>query len=166
MILRPIDNQDEQQIATWLAAGDICQFLDVGGQPLGGVDIRALNGKASHCCRVFTEDTRDIPIGLVGLSHVGPDSCTGFLWYLLGEREFCGRGYTSRAVSRMLTMGFSSLGLRSINAWAVDQHVASIRVLQRNNFRFIGRLRQCHTIQGKVFDRLLFDLLTTEHREP
>ena len=168
MILRPLGNQDVEQVATWLATEDVRQLLDVGVgvQTVSVGDIRALGAKESHFCQVFTADTNDMPIGVVGLSQISRDCCSAFLWYLLCEREFCGRGYTSRAVSKMLTMGFSHLGLRSINAWAVDQHVASIRVLQRNNFRLIGRLRQCHAIEGRVFDRLLFDLLTAEHREP
>jgi hypothetical protein len=44
-------------------------------------------------------------------------------------------------------------------------HNPSIRTIERLGFRFVGRQRQCHTIDGRPYDRLLFDLLASEHRE-
>jgi hypothetical protein len=38
-------------------------------------------------------------------------------------------------------------------------------VLERLKFRFYGRQRQCHCIDGRFYDRLYFDLLASEHRE-
>jgi RimJ/RimL family protein N-acetyltransferase len=70
----------------------------------------------------------------------------------------------SLATSKFLTLAFRELGLRAINTWIVDRN-PSLRSLQRLNFRFIGRLRQCHVIDGKPHDRLLFDLLAAEHKE-
>jgi hypothetical protein len=51
-----------------------------------------------------------------------------------------------------------------INTWAVD-HNQSLRIIERLGFRFIGRHRQCHCIDGRLHDRLLFVLLASEHRE-
>ena len=48
------------------------------------------------------------------------------------------------------------------NAWAADGNTGSIRILERNGFRPIGRQRMCHVIGGRQVDRLLFDLLTSE----
>src|SRR6266705_2884101 len=33
------------------------------------------------------------------------------------------------------------------------------------HFKYIGRQRQCHSIDGRPYDRLLFDLLATEHQD-
>ncbi len=52
------------------------------------------------------------------------------------------------------------------SAWAVEHNTASIAVLKRNNFQLVGRQRQCHRIDDRPFDRLLFDLLASEHRRP
>jgi RimJ/RimL family protein N-acetyltransferase len=70
----------------------------------------------------------------------------------------------SLASSRLLTFAFRDLGLRAVNTWIVENN-PSLRSLERLNFRFIGRQRQCHTIDGRPYDRLLFDLLAAEHRE-
>jgi RimJ/RimL family protein N-acetyltransferase len=65
----------------------------------------------------------------------------------------------------LLTLAFAELGLRAVNAWTVEINVPAQRVLERLGFRYIGRQRQCHCIDGQSYDRLLFDLLATEHRE-
>jgi RimJ/RimL family protein N-acetyltransferase len=70
----------------------------------------------------------------------------------------------SLATSKFLTVVFRDLGLRAVNTWIVDGN-PSLRSLQRLNFRFIGRQRRCHLVDGVPHDRLLFDLLAEEHRE-
>ena len=88
---------------------------------------------------------------------------TATLWYVLADPAYRGRGYATRAVSETLTYGFGDLGLHAINAWAVETNHASLRVLERNHFRLIGRQRACHWIDGRVYDRVWFDLLASEH---
>jgi hypothetical protein len=41
----------------------------------------------------------------------------------------------------------------------------SLRIGERLHYNYIGRQRQCHCIDGRLYDRLLFDLLASEHRE-
>ena len=65
----------------------------------------------------------------------------------------------------MLTLGFTELGLHAVNAWAVECNHASVRIIERLNFRPMGRQRQCHVIEDRVYDRLWFDLLASEHKE-
>jgi RimJ/RimL family protein N-acetyltransferase len=81
-----------------------------------------------------------------------------------GEKSFRNRGYATLAASKFLTLAFGELGLRAINTWIVE-HNPSARVLARLNFTYVGRLRQCHYINGRAYDRLFFDLLASEHRE-
>src|ERR1043166_2342057 len=69
----------------------------------------------------------------------------------------------SRAASRILTYGFQELGLEAVAAWTVEINVPSRRALEHLHFRFVGRQRRCHWIDGKPYDRLLYDLLATEH---
>ncbi len=52
-----------------------------------------------------------------------------------------------------------------MNAWTVETNTPSLGLLQRLNFRYIGRERRCHYIDGQPYDRLLFDLLASEHKE-
>lgn len=167
MKLRPMDDGGCQLVAGWLAQKENHQWLDFGNgvQVLEAPSLKIMAQRGLHLLRVFTADSEDTPIGLAALSNIHPTFQTATLWFLLGDKRFAKQGYTTRAVSKILTLGFQELELRSINAWAVEQNVASIRTIERNNFRLVGRLRECHHIDGHPRDRLLFDILKSEHQE-
>ena len=82
---------------------------------------------------------------------------------MLGNKRY--GGYTLGACSAMLTWGFTELGLGAVNAWTVETNTPAQRCLEQLHFRYIGRQRQCHYIDGGPLDRLLFDLLATEHQD-
>lgn len=166
MKLQPIERSNFELVMTWLMQRENYQWLDFGGgdQLLQAPVLKMMLHRETHCIRVFTSDPDDVPIGLVAISNISRNFRTGMLWYALGDKNYSGRDYTSRAVHEILQFGFGTLGLHAVNAWAVSINRASMRVLERNNFQPIGRLRQCHYIEGRMFDRLLFDLLASEHR--
>ena len=105
--------------------------------------------RGTYVLRVFTSDAEDIPIGVVGLSNLNPHFKTANIWVVLGDRAHAGQGYASRATSRMLTLRFTELGLRSVHTWIVE-HNLSIHVARRVKFRLIGTQRQCHYIDGRA----------------
>jgi RimJ/RimL family protein N-acetyltransferase len=79
----------------------------------------------------------------------------------LGNKKYGGLG--TRAVAEMLTIGFTELGLEAINAWTVETNLGGRHVVERLHFTYIGRQRRCHYVDGRHLDRLLFDILATEH---
>ncbi len=102
---------------------------------------------------------------MVSLADVSSTFKTAMIWYVLGDKTYTGQGYTTRSVRRLLHIGFTELGLEAVNAWTVEANIPSARILERNGFRLIGRMRNCHEIDGQRLDRLLFDLLATEHAD-
>lgn len=165
--LKPLDRPEIERVAKWMAEEANYRWLDFGtGQRvLTPVALTLMAQRGFHLLRVFTPPDEDKPIGVVALSYINWEFKTAALWYVLGEKGYGGRGYTTDAVSRLLTLGFEDQRIQAVNAWAVAENAASLRVLERNNFRLIGRQRQCHTINGRAHDRLLFDLLASEHKE-
>ena len=167
MILRELQLADIPIVADWLARKETYQWLDFGGgrQVLRAGSLKIMSQRDIHLLRVYCSESGEAPVGLVALSDVDRTFKTARLWYLLGNTDFAGRGLTTRAVSHLLEEGFQTLGLAAVNAWTVEHNTASIRILERNNFRPIGRQRRCHYIDGRAFDRLLFDLLAEEHAD-
>lgn len=168
MKLAPLDEATLPAVAEWLGRDDVYRWLDFG-LGLQRVTLPALKVMArrdAHCLWIHTPEGVDCPpIGIVGLSNISRPFRTATVWAVLGERAYGGRGHTYRATARLLTHAFRTLGLASVNAWAVEANVASQRILRRLGFRLIGRQRQCHLIDGRLCDRLLFDLLASEHRD-
>lgn len=167
MKLLPLDKPELLElVARWLVDKQNYQWLDFGNgrQIVTPGLLKIMTQRDTHFLRVFTSDGDDIPIGVVGLNNVDRFFKTATLWVVAGDKASRGRGYATRAVSKMLTLAFQELGLLAVNTWVVE-HNPSIRVAQRVNFRPIGRQRQCHYIDGHAYDRLLFDILASEHRE-
>jgi RimJ/RimL family protein N-acetyltransferase len=168
MRLCPPDTETLPLVANWLGREDIHRWLDfgLGVQRVTRISLKMMTQRDIHCLRVYTPEGEDRPpIGVVGLSNINRKFGSATVWALLGERRFGGRGHTYRATARIITHAFDELGLATVNAWAVDTNVASQRILRRLGFREIGRQRQCHRMDGRLHDRVLFDILASEHRD-
>jgi RimJ/RimL family protein N-acetyltransferase len=166
MKLLPIDSTERIELAAkWLSQPENYKWLDFGNgvQKVTAVTLKIMTQRDLHVFRLYTPDEADVPIGIVGLSNVDRNFKTGSLWAVLGSKRY--GGWTAPACSKMLTYAFSELGLRAVNAWTLEINKGGQRVIERLRFRPIGRLRQCHVMDGRVYDRLLFDLLASEHQE-
>jgi len=167
MKLLPLDTPEIIEFAAgWLGKKENYQWLDFGNgrQVATPALLKIMAQRETHLLRVYTSGRDDMPIGIVGLNSVDRTFRTATYWVVAGDKSIQNRGYATFALSKLLSLGFRDLGLHSINTWVVD-HNPSLRIVQRLNCRFIGRQRQCHTIDGRLYDRLLFDLLASEHRE-
>jgi RimJ/RimL family protein N-acetyltransferase len=167
MKLLPLDAPGMLELAAdWLARKENYQWLDFGdgSRPVTPALLKILIQRDTHFLRAYTSDTGDIPIGIVGLNSINRTVGSATFWGASGDKSFRNRGFGTLAGAKFLTVAFRDLGLHTINTWVVE-HNPSLRIIERLGFRFIGRQRQCHLIDGRAYDRLLFDLLASEHRE-
>ena len=167
MTLLPLDRPELfELVAGWLARKENHQWLDFGNgrQSFAPALLKIMAQRDTHFLRAYTSDRNDIPIGVLGLNGVDRAFKTATFWGLSGDKSFRNRGFSTFASSRFLALAFSDLGLHAINTWAVDCN-PSLRTIERLGFRYIGRQRQCHYIDGRLHDRLMFDLLASEYRE-
>ena len=167
MQLMPIDTPELIDLAAgWLTDKRNYQWLDFGNgvQSLSPISLKIMSQKDIHVLRAFTSPEGQ-PIGVVGLTNVDRNFKTATIWIVLGEKQYSLKGCALYAASKMLTVGFKELGLNVALVWTVECNHASARIIKRLNFRQIGRQRQCHYIDGRPYDRLLFDLLASEHKE-
>jgi RimJ/RimL family protein N-acetyltransferase len=167
MKLLPLDSPERIELAAgWLNREENYKWLDFGNgvQSLTPVMLKVMTQRDLHVLRLYTPPGSDLPIGVVGLSNVDRRFRTaGSLWAVLGRKRY--GGYAGRAAWMILTLGFMEMGLESVAAWTVEINVAARTQLERLGFRFIGRQRRCHWIDGQPYDRLLYDLLADELRE-
>jgi RimJ/RimL family protein N-acetyltransferase len=165
--LLPLDTPEIIDLAAgWLAQKENYQWLDFGygRQLVTPALLRIMVQRETHFLRVFTSDRDDAPIGITALNNVDRVFKTATFWGAVGEKSFRNRGHGTLAGAKLLTLAFRDLGLHSVNTWVVDGN-PSLKIVERLRFRFIGRQRQCHYIDGRPYDRLLFDLLASEHQE-
>jgi RimJ/RimL family protein N-acetyltransferase len=167
MKLLPLDKPAILDLAAgWLAQKENYQWLDFGSgrQIVTPQLLKVMVQRDTHFLRAYTSDRDDVPIGIVGLNSVDRVFKTATFWGVSGEKSFRNRGYSTIASSKLMSLAFGELGLHSVNTWTVEGN-PSLRTIERLGFRFVGRQRRCHCIDGRLFDRLLFDLLASEHRD-
>lgn len=167
MKLLPLESSELIDVAAgWLAREENYRWLDFGAgrQRVSPPLLKVMAQRDSHFIRIYTADPGDTPVGIVGLNSVDRAFRTATLWGVAGDKSFRSRGLATFAGSLFLTLAFRDLGLHAINTWVADGNT-SLRVVERLNFRYIGRMRECHYMDSKPYDRLFFDLLAGEHRE-
>jgi len=168
MKLLPLDTPEIIELAAgWLARKENYEWFDFGnGRRLVITPalLKIMAQRDTHFLRVYTSGRDDIPAGILGLNDVNRAFKTATVWGVAGEKSFRTRGYSTFASSKFLTLAFRDLGLHAVNTWVADGN-PSHKIIERLGFRFVGRQRHCHYIDGRPHDRLLFDLLASEHRE-
>jgi len=165
--LLPLDRPELfELVASWLARKENYQWLDFGNgrQIITPALLKIMTQRETHFLRVYTAPRDDTPIGITGLNSVDRVFKTATFWGASGEKSFRNWGFGTLAATKFLALAFRELELRTINTWVVE-HNPSRRIIERVGFRFVGRQRQCHYIDHRPYDRLLFDLLACEHQE-
>jgi RimJ/RimL family protein N-acetyltransferase len=167
MNLLPIDTPERLRlVASWMAREENYRWLDFGNgrQVLTPEWLRIATQRETELLRLYTLDGSETPAGVVGLTNIDRPFRTARIWVVAGDKTFAARGHATEAARRLLTQGFGELGLAAINTWIVEDN-PSVRIAHRLHFKFIGRQRRCHVVDGRVCDRLWFDLLASEHAE-
>jgi len=167
MKLLPLALAERLELAAgWLAQKENYQWLDFGngGQFISPALLKIMAQRDTHFIRLYTSPGHDAPIGIAALNNVDRRSRSAVFWGAAGDKSFRNRGHGTLAGSRFLTLAFRELGLHVIQTWVAEGN-PSLRLIERLGFRFSGRQRQCHYIDGRPYDRLMFDLLASEHRE-
>ena len=169
MRIRTAADHDLETIAGWLALPRIARWLDFGterpptalalkydlARQHAAVHLRA--GRYGRCRADRGRRPEQHPPAV-------PD-CAALV--RSGRAAFCRPGLDGQGRGRGRAARLSGAGdLRAINAWVVDGNAASVRILEKIGFRRIGRQRQCHRIEGRRRDRLLFDMVSTEFARP
>jgi RimJ/RimL family protein N-acetyltransferase len=165
MNVRPITDEDEVRLVHgWLTDSANTKWLDFGQRAAPQLlTFRMMIQRRDDVYWVFTPDGSDTPIGLVVLNEVNLKCKTGKLWLVLGDRQYARKGYALRALDRLLDHAFFGLGLEALHAWIAEDNERSLRVASILGFRCMGRQRRCHWLDGRIVDRVLFDLVREEY---
>lgn len=126
-------------------------------------DQEASRADEAHAFGLFLTEN-DRLIGRYRLSWIMrgfAESCN--LGYFLAE-PFNGRGYSTRAVRRVVGFAFEELSLHRVAAATMLQNLGSQRVLEKAGFRREGMALRYLKINGNWEDHYLFGLTREEYK--
>jgi ribosomal-protein-alanine N-acetyltransferase len=95
------------------------------------------SGKIVHLClSIIIKDTHEF-IGWCGLDHTNKKDADPALFYLL-KSDYWGRGLATEAARAILDYAFGHLKLASIHGGAAPENLASKRVMEKINMKYMG----------------------------
>jgi ribosomal-protein-alanine N-acetyltransferase len=98
-------------------------------------------------------------VSLTGIIRGSMQTC--MIGYFVDEAR-AGRGLASRAVGEASVIAFGELGLHRVEAGTAVENVASQKVLERNGYTLVGRMRRHLQIRGIWVDHLLWEKLADD----
>ena len=162
--LSPMNPQDAQMYAAWLADMEVAQYLTVAYHIISlDVERETLERfvrQGDHFAIVDSKTDKLIGgCGYLNLDHVNRTAEVGIF---IGEKSYWNKGFGEEAMRLLLDYAFNILNLNNIMLNVYAYNTRAIRCYRKIGFREIGRRRQARRIQGRSYDILFMDILAEE----
>tara|TARA_Y100000294_G_C8511209_1_gene318894 strand:+ start:286 stop:780 length:495 start_codon:yes stop_codon:yes gene_type:complete len=117
--------------------------------------LMALSKKENIYYTVFSKTER--PIGFVALINTDYIDRSGQIWYVMGDKNYRGKGLMTLAVELFLEIVKDELGLHTVYTWIVEDNLRSIKVLEKNGFSQMGIQKHSFFDGEKFKDKIWLD---------
>lgn len=165
--LRPLVEADiDGDYLQWLNDHEVTRFLETGKYPVTREALRQyverFRGSTTDVGLAIVERASDAHIGTVTLNRINWIHRRADTGILIGRKECWGKGFGFEAWALLIDYAFRRLGLRRLQAGALDGNAGSIAVLKKLGFKQEGTLRRQDLVDGTYCDAFLFGLLCEE----
>ena len=152
-------------LAKWFNDPDLAKYMDAPGE---NYSVESL----TESFLVFNQDDINLiisekeskrGIGYCSIYDINPLNQSAEISILIGEKEFQGKGYGTKAVELMLDIAFNKLGLNRIFATATRINKPSIKILEQTGFRRVGVMREYHFLDGEKLDEDMFEIIRSDY---
>ena len=97
-------------------------------------------------------------IGTIGFWRIENEHYRAEIGYML-NKDFHGKGIMHEAMQPVLDYGFNVMKLHSVEADADPNNIASVRLLEKNNFVREAYLKENYYYNGEFLDTVIYSLL-------
>jgi len=108
------------------------------------------------------KETKKI-IGMMSLMNIDYNNKNAEIGYWLGKK-YWGKKIMKEAIILILNFGFKKLKLIRIYAKVMHPNISSIKLLEKSNFQYEGRMRRATLRKGKWMDDLMYSILSSEFK--
>ncbi len=114
---------------------------------------------------IYAQD-RWRPIGITSLTAIDFRRGTATFRMLIGDAADRGKGFGSEVARLMLEHAFNVLGLHNVMLTVFGFNTAGQRAYAKAGFRELGRRRECVPRDGRLWDEIYMECLSTEFTSP
>jgi [ribosomal protein S5]-alanine N-acetyltransferase len=101
-------------------------------------------------------------IGACGFTHWDTENSCAEIAYTLTQ-SYWGRGIMNEIVHELIQFGFEKMNLNRIEARCWIENNKSVRIMEKNNLKFEGILREQAYIKGEYRDLKMYSILKREY---
>ncbi len=103
-------------------------------------------------------------IGNIAFHHLDERTNSVDLGYIIGT-QFWNNGYVTEALKIALEFIFNDVGINRVTAYVAPENIGSIKVLEKNNFTYEGRMKQAGISTIGIIDLNIYRLLNEEYKK-
>ena len=157
--LRGIERSDlEGEYFQWLNEYQVTMFTEAGRFPntKEAMEEYYRNVVLSNNNALFAiiDKKSDQHIGNIKLGPIDWYHRRAFLAYMIGNKDFWGKGYTAEVIKLIFEYGFIRLGLNKICSRVAANHPASLKACEKAGLVVEGRAKSEFYFQGEYYDAL------------
>ncbi len=170
ILLRDIKVEDcSQKYVDWLQDKDTNRFLESRLMPQNIDTVRqfvqnTLASAINYMFAIVDKNTGE-HIGNIKVGPIHPIYKSAILGYLIGDKNYWGKGVATEAVKLATIFCFEELKLNKVSAGVIAPNIASARVLEKVGFVIEGRFRQEVVVDGEFTDSLKYSVLKKEFKK-
>ena len=169
IIIRKLKRSDAQSIFQHAKHSDIARYTMVphpyklkDAEDFIKITHRKICKKESCELGIELKEIGQI-IGMVGLMNIDYKNKNAEIGYWLGK-EYWGKKIMKEAIFLILGFGFKQLKLVRIYARVMHPNIASAGLLEKQGFKYEGRLRKATLREDKWMDELRYSILSNEFK--
>ena len=98
-------------------------------------------------------------IGNIELNEIDNQKLTANITYVIGEREYWGKGIASYCINQILKKAKIEFALKKICAGCASKNIASIKVLEKNGFEVELIKKSFFIYDNEMMDCIIFKRL-------
>ena len=104
-------------------------------------------------------------IGVCGLVWINWKNRNAEVSIYIGEEEWQKKGVATDSLKTLVKYGFETLNLHRIYAVIFEFNEHSIKLFEKCGFKFEGKQREAHYVDGKYWNELIYGMLREEYDE-
>ena len=157
LYLRGLEKADlEGNYLKWLNDPEVTRFMFTSYFPYPKEKLeeyyRSMTTSDNNVIFAIVDKETDKHIGNIRLGPIDWIHRVADIGYMIGEKDFWGKGYTSEAVELVLDYAFSRLNLHKVRGGMVATHKGSLRAAEKGGLRQEGFGKAEYYRDGTYYD--------------
>lgn len=162
--LSPRNIEDYEQFTEWLNDFETTDYIGRSNQITTLIGEKEWLEKHANDVASFSiiDLKEDKLLGSIGIEDINYTRRTGTLGIFIGDKDSRNKGYGKEAIELILDYGFNYLNLHNINLHVFDFNKRAIACYKKCGFKECGRRRESYFLNGKYYDVISMDVISSE----